>query len=252
MREATSLTEENPAEDASPEAGDEFARQEPEADAARGPEPDAAPEAEPDASQEPEPDASQQPEADASQQPEADAAPQPEAWAALIADPGRTPEILALAAVRTIGPKARDWAARARDTYPAASDDALARLATQQFGRPDRLGPALGSLTGSYVPPIRLTTTAIVQAELVLHIAAAYGEDPTDPNRAADLLALTEISDKSGKSVRTVVARAATWAALRLANRYFPGTALLAAFLTTEAEIRTTAARAVAHYGRRR
>jgi hypothetical protein len=180
-----------------------------------------------------------------------DAGATPAPWAELVANPGRAPELLAVAAVRAIGPRARDWATRTRAAYPTAPEDALARLAAQQFGRPARLGPLLGTVAGSYAPAFLLATTAIVRAELVLHIAAAYGEDPTDPGRAADLLAITEIPGKSEK-LRKVAARSATWAALRLANRHFPGTTLLAALLAASADTQATASRAIAHYRRRK
>src|SRR5262249_53336130 len=56
-----------------------------------------------------------------------------EPWAKLIADPRHAPELLALAAVQTIGPRAQEWIARTRAAYPTASDRAIARLATLQF-----------------------------------------------------------------------------------------------------------------------
>ncbi|MFI5893113.1 hypothetical protein ACIA5D_23685 [Actinoplanes sp. NPDC051513] len=193
-------------------------------------------------------------------------------WSKLIANPGHAPELLALAAVQTFGPKARSWAARTRDSYPTASDRALARLAKQQFTRFGGLGSIFGAVAGSYAPITLLGSAAITHAELILHLAAAYGLDPTDPQRAVDLLVITRahatksdaeaalaaaarpayenggLSDAVWRLGRKVAAQTGGWAALRLANRYFPGTSLLAAVLTSTASAQTVAARAEAYY----
>jgi len=66
--------------------------------------------------------------------------------------------------IARLGPDARDWVARTRERYPAATSPAVARLAATQRREP---------------------------AWLVLAVAAAYGLDPTDPARAADLRELT-------------------------------------------------------------
>ena len=66
--------------------------------------------------------------------------------------------------IARLGPDARDWVARTRERYPAATPAAVARLAANQRREP---------------------------AWLVLAVAAAYGLDPTDPARAADLRELT-------------------------------------------------------------
>ena len=195
-----------------------------------------------------------------------------EPWAKLIADPGHAPELLALAAVQTIGPRARDWAARARDAYPTASDRALARLAKQQFTRFGGLGSIFGAVAGSYAPITLLGTAAVTHAEIVLHLAAAYGLDPMAPERAVDLLVLTRVHPTRSEAEaalasarvpayedgglsgavwrlgRMVATQTGGWAALRLANRFFPGTSLLAAILTSSASAQAVAARADSHY----
>jgi hypothetical protein len=195
-------------------------------------------------------------------------------WAKLIADPGHAPELLALAAVQTFGPKAKDWAAKTREDYPTADDRALARLAKQQFTRFGRVGSVFGAVAGSYAPVTLLGTAAITHAELVLHVAAAYGLDPTDPQRAVDLLVVTRVhpskadaeaalaaarrpaydagglSDAVWRFGRMMAAQAGGWTALRLANRLFPGTSLLAAILTSSASAQSVAARAESYYKR--
>jgi hypothetical protein len=220
----------------------------------------------------PEPEATPKAEAQASPTPSTPSPVRTEAWAKVIADPGHAPELLALAAVQTFGPRAQDWAAQTRGSYPTADTPALARLAKQQFTRFGGLGSVFGAVAGSYAPITLLGTAAITHAELVLHMAAAYGLDPTDPQRAVDLLVITRVhptkSDAEAAFAsarvpayedgglsgavwrlgRTIAAQTGGWALLRLANRYFPGTSLLAAVLTSTASAQSVAARAEAYY----
>jgi hypothetical protein len=191
-----------------------------------------------------------------------------EAWAKLIADPRHAPELLALAAVQTIGPRARDWADRIRAAYPAAQDQAIARLATNQFSRAGSLTSIAGAVAGSYAPAALLGTAAVAHAQLTLHLAAAYGKDPTDPKRAAELLVIVGVHPtvEDAEAALTVVGRpghadgglrrlgrmivgqTSAWTAVRLVNRYFPGTSLLAAFVIGNAATQAVAARANAYY----
>jgi len=205
---------------------------------------------------------------------EVEAPERTDAWAQLVADPGHAPELLALAAVQSIGPRAREWAERARRDYPGADRAALARLATSQFSRAGRLGGVFGAVAGSYAPVVLAGTAAVAHAELVLHVAAAYGNDPTAPERAVDLLVLTRIHpdreaaeaavaaarrpayDEEGTGLRAGAWRLSRlisgsvggWGVVRLINRYLPGVGLLAAFVTSRAATDGLAARANALY----
>jgi hypothetical protein len=156
--------------------------------------------------------------------------------------------------------------------YPTADDAALARLATRQFTRVGSLGSVFGAVAGAYAPVVLLGTAAIAHAELILHLAAAYGLDPADPDRAVDLLVLTRVHpDRSDAEAAVAAARrpryddgglsgaawrlgrmiatqAGEWGLVRLANRFLPGVSLLAAFLTSQAAAESTAARANAYY----
>lgn len=144
----------------------------------------------------------------------------------VLAEPARTPEILAHALVQALGPRARGWTAHIRATYPTASREALARLAVHRFTRTAGLRGGVGALAGPYAPVAIGTATVITHAELVLHLAAVYGLDPTDPQRAGDLLRL--VSPGAG----TV----AGWAALALTGPVVRlPTAVLSARTTTEA-----------------
>jgi hypothetical protein len=191
----------------------------------------------------------------------------------LVADPGHAPELLALAAVQIIGPRAEEWVRRIREQYPTATDDAIARLAMKQFTRFGSVSGIFGAVAGSYAPIALVGAAALTHAELILHVAAAYGLDPTAEQRATDLLVLTRVhpdraaaeaalaaakqpayedagklSDAIWRFGRLAMAQARGWTAIRLINRFFPGTSLLAATLTSRASAETVAARARALY----
>ncbi|MCY1141421.1 hypothetical protein OWR29_25770 [Actinoplanes sp. Pm04-4] len=194
-------------------------------------------------------------------------------WARLISDPAHAPEHLALAAVDVIGPRAREWAASTSAAYPTAGPAALARLAGRQFTRFGALTSVFGAVSGSYAAIALLAGRALTDAELVLHLAAAHGLDPTDPRRAVDLLVITGVHETAeeaeaavsaaaqethatpnGDAVwrlsRLVVPQAAAWTALRSINRAYPGTSLLAALLTSTTAAQATTARATSYYRR--
>jgi hypothetical protein len=195
-------------------------------------------------------------------------------WAKIVSDPGHTPELLALAAIQIIGPRAQEWADRIASAYPTATPDGRARLAVRQFTRFGGLSTVCAAVAGSYAPLALLGTTAVTHADLVLHIAAAYGLDPTDERRAADLLVLTKVhpsraeaesalatarqpayEDEDGGAVdaawrlgRMLATQAGGWTMVRTLNRYFPGSSLLAAVLTSRSSSTALAARAQRFY----
>lgn len=197
----------------------------------------------------------------------------PTAWSRIVADPGHTPELLALAAVQLIGPRAADWARDARESYPSADQDGIARLAIQQFSRRAGIANALASVAGSYAPVALLGATGWTHAELVLHVAAAYGQDPADLTRAADLLVLTRVhpthedaetaiattmepaakgASGAGDAVwrlgRMAANQAAGWLALRAVSRFFPGTTVLVTALMSRSGAENLGIRATAYY----
>ncbi|WP_180214561.1 hypothetical protein [Phytohabitans suffuscus] len=191
--------------------------------------------------------------------------------------PGHAPELLALAAVRAIGPRARDWAAQTRATYPAATSDGLARLAARRFVRMAGAGGAVSTAFGLLTPVAELTATAWAQAALVLHLAAAYGRDPLDDERAVDLLVLVgvhstaevaraalaeataaELEVDGPPALRAVEAawRLATplsgqsrgWLAVRTVVRRLPGLVPVTAAAGAAAAVERLGYRARAHY----
>ena len=206
------------------------------------------------------------------------AADRTEAWAKIVADPAHSPELLALAAIQTIGPRAKEWASRISDAYPTATADGKARLAVRQFTRFGSLSTVCAALAGSYAPVALLGTTALTHADLVLHIAAAYGFDPADESRAAELLVLTKVhptrqdaeaalnaakqpayEDEDGgltdalwRLGRMLATQVSGWTAIRTVNRLFPGSSLLAAVLTSRSSAQSLAARAERFYSQER
>ncbi|WP_433648594.1 hypothetical protein ACQP2C_16100 [Micromonospora zamorensis] len=190
--------------------------------------------------------------------------------------PGFAPELLALAAVRALGPGAADWAARLHARYPDAPADGLARLATRRFVRSAGAGGATAALAGFFAPLAELTSVLWTHANLVLHLAAAYGRDPAHPDRAVELLVLTQVhpdaasaeaalaaaqaagdpvegawpraAEAAWRLAAPLTAQAGGWVALRLVARLLPGAAVLAAALGDAAAADRLASRAVAVY----
>ncbi|MEU8239404.1 hypothetical protein AB0C07_14260 [Actinoplanes missouriensis] len=152
----------------------------------------------------------------------------------LLADPARSPRTLAEAAVRTLGPRARDQITALRATYPTATSAGLVRLTVQRFTRSASRRGILGALAGPYSPVAVAGSAALTHAELVLHLAAIHGLDPADPRRADDILACA----------RFTAPEAAGWLALKLVDRRLPGALLVAAVLTGRTGVEATAVRA--------
>lgn len=190
--------------------------------------------------------------------------------------PGFAPELLALAAVDALGPRAASWVEQVRRAYPEADADGVARLATRRFVRMAGTGGALAAGAGLFAPVAELATVLWTQANLVLHLAAAYGRDPAHPDRAAELLVLTlvhpddgtaraalaaaraadapaegpwgRVAEAAWRLATPVAAQAGGWLGLRLAARLLPGAAALAAATGGTARAERVAARAVARY----
>ncbi|MFG3554247.1 hypothetical protein ACGGAQ_07655 [Micromonospora sp. NPDC047557] len=190
--------------------------------------------------------------------------------------PGFAPELLALEAVRALGPGAAEWAQRLRARYPDAPADGLARLATRRYVRAAGAGGAAAALAGLFAPLAELASVLWTQANLVLRLAAVYGKDPAHPDRAAELLVLTLVhpdatsaqeallaaqttgdpvegawpraAEAAWRLAAPLTAQAGGWVALRLASRLLPGAAVVAATLGDAAAADRLAARAVAAY----
>jgi uncharacterized protein (DUF697 family) len=131
----------------------------------------------------------------------ADEAGRPEALpdsvlARMKADPAHAPEYLALAAVERFGPEAALWAAHNRAAYPTVRPEAWAHLIRTRYVRLSKYSGAVAGAAGAVGAVFDVGVLAWNQARMVIHIAAAYGLDPTHSDRAADLLVLRGIKAK--------------------------------------------------------
>jgi hypothetical protein len=129
-------------------------------------------------------------------------------WARMKADPQYAPEHLALEAVRRLGPEAQRWADQAREEQPGVTPDALAQQVVRRFTNHARLSGAVSGATGLPGAVVDVGVLAWTQARMVLHVAAAYGTDPTHPDRATDLLVLQRVH-KAAEAARLALGVAA-------------------------------------------
>jgi hypothetical protein len=127
--------------------------------------------------------------------PEADvnAAPPASLWDRMKDDPQYAPEHLALEAVRRLGPEAHRWVGRVRTARPELVPDGLAEVAQKKFVNYARFSGAVSGAAGLPGAVVDVGVLAWTQARMVLHIAASYGVDPRDPDRATDLLVLQNV-----------------------------------------------------------
>jgi hypothetical protein len=123
-------------------------------------------------------------------------APLPQAaWHQIIAEPEAVAGHLARAAVDGAGAVARDWVAGERAKYPGAPPVTTA-YAAQAHLRHHLLYSGPVRVRSALTPADAVTAwseLAWYQAVLVLHVAAALGADPQDPQRARDLLTLWRV-----------------------------------------------------------
>jgi hypothetical protein len=197
-------------------------------------------------------------------------------WARLRADPVRAPEHIALAASELHGPAAEAWANEKRGRF-AVTGHELARMAKRRHATMARFEGAATGVGGfiTVVPDIVLL--AWIQSRLVFFIAAAYGFDPRDPMRPAELLVLRDLYpdpetarralDGVGKTVaeayvgaklergreRAMLSRLMLFVgkrtAGRAARRLIPGVAIAFNAVANERDTRALADRAIAFYG---
>jgi hypothetical protein len=156
------------------------------------------------------------------------ARPRPPWWTRTPTRTSTLPAYLAEAAVERFGDSAHRYLDWLRDTYPDATPDGLARLVTRQFVRHSGY-TALAGPAG----PLALLAT---QARLVLHLAAAYGRDPRDPGRVAELVGLLDTRRLAGPVLA------------RVTGRLLPGAGLVASLLSDSRSLERLAHRAVVYY----
>jgi hypothetical protein len=198
----------------------------------------------------------------------------PGLWDRLRLDPVRAPEHIALAAGRTFAPQAERWAASKRARFNVTPAE-LARMARTRHATLARLEGAATGVGGVFTIIPDLAGLAWIQARLVFYIAAAYGYDPHDPMRPAELLVLhgfypdppaarraldgigtTLVEAYIGSTLKreeTLVLRLSKMIGVRsarhLAGRMIPGVAIVFNAVGNERRTRELAARAMRFYG---
>lgn len=115
-------------------------------------------------------------------------------WARLRADPLRAPEHLALAAAQRHGPAAARWLAQRRSMY-AYGPAELAAMARKRHVSIARFEGAAAGVGGLVTMLPDLASLAWIQSRMVFFVAAAYGYDPLDGMRPAELLVLQQLYD---------------------------------------------------------
>lgn len=195
-------------------------------------------------------------------------------WEKLREDPARAPEHLALAAADFHGPAAEAWYAEKRAVF-ATSPGELAQMAKSRHATLARFGGAATGIGGFVTILPDLAALAWIQSRLVFFVAAAYGYDPRDRMRPAELLVIQgfypdpasarSALDGVGRSLASayvgkrmsrdeallgrllkMVGKRAT---KRLAGRLVPGLAILTNAVGNERDTRALADRAIAFYG---
>ena len=198
----------------------------------------------------------------------------PGLWDRLRLDPVRAPEHIALAAGRTFAPQAESWAADKRSRF-AVEPRELAVMAKKRHATLARFEGAATGVGGFVTLVPDLAALAWIQARLAFYIAAAYGYDPHDPMRPAELLVLydfysdpqtarkaldgigaTLVEAYVGSKLQRDEALALRLAKLlgvrsarKLAGRLIPGVAIAFNAIGNERRTRALADRAIRFYG---
>ena len=188
------------------------------------------------------------------------------------ADPARAPEYIALAASERHGPAAKAWATEQR-----GSPDRIAKKAKRMHARYARASGAVTGIGGVITMLPDMAAAVWIQSRMVFFVAAAYGYDPTDRMRPAELLVLYDLYEDpavarealdgagrtlaeaaagralNGREDETLLARLTAMVvkrgATRLAGRAVPGFAIIANSIGNEQAVRALADRAIAFYG---
>jgi hypothetical protein len=195
-------------------------------------------------------------------------------WERLRADPVRAPEHLALAAARRHGPTAAAWVAERQSRYAVAGRD-LAVMAKKRHATLARFEGAATGVGGIVTLVPDLAALAWIQSRLVFFVAAAYGFDPLDPMRPAELLVLRDLypdpptARRALDGVGTTVAEAYIGSKLErdealarrlvvmvggrslrhMAARFVPGFAIMFNAVANERGTRQLADRCIRFYG---
>lgn len=193
-------------------------------------------------------------------------------------DPTRAPEIIALASAHLHAPQADKWIAEQRSRY-AHDDHWFASAAKAKHATLARFEGAATGIGGIITMIPDLVGLAWIQSRLCFYVAAAYGYDPYDPMRPAEMLVLHEVYEDPvtarkaldgeeqhmamhfvDRKLNSDIARDEVLAvklmtyvgkrgAKRMAGRMIPGFAIIFNATANELDTRRMADRAIAFYG---
>jgi hypothetical protein len=196
-------------------------------------------------------------------------------WERLKADPWRAAEHIALAASERHAPAAAAWVAEKRAMY-AYDGPALAQMAKKKHAKLARLEGAATGVGGIFTALPDLAGLAWIQSRLVFYVAAAYGYDPYDRMRPAELLVLQEVfkdpwtarealdglsdstlaehwvgnrTSRDGELYKRLLAFVGMRMVERRARKLIPGLAIVINAVGNERDTRTLADRCIAFYG---
>ena len=198
----------------------------------------------------------------------------PGLWDRLKLDPIRAPEHIALAAATSFGPQAASWAAGKRARFQVTPAE-LAVMAKKRHATLARFEGAATGVGGFITMAPDMAALAWIQARLVFYVAAAYGYDPNDPMRPAELLVLLGFYPDPGTARRALDGAGSTVveayigsklerqealalrlakmlgvrSARKLAGRLIPGVAVAFNAIGNERRTRALADRAIRFYG---
>jgi hypothetical protein len=118
--------------------------------------------------------------------------------AKLRADPVRAPEVIALTAAQVHAPYAARWAT-AQHSEGRYNPYTLGEMARRRHAHWSSMTGAATGVGGWMTMIPDLVSLAWLQSRMVFFIAGAFGWDPYDPMRPAELLALTDLyTDPAG------------------------------------------------------
>jgi hypothetical protein len=195
-------------------------------------------------------------------------------WEQLRADPVRAPEHLALAAADVHAPAAASWMSE-RDAGRRRPPGTHARAAVRRHVHLARATGAATGLGGWTTMALDLASLAWIQSRMVFFVAAAFGWDPRDPMRPAELLVLQGVYDDpydaragldgTGQTIAAAVVgnlgerdekltgrllrMAGGHAGQRLGGKVIPGFASIVNSVSNGRETKALGRRAIAFYG---
>jgi hypothetical protein len=195
-------------------------------------------------------------------------------WERLRADPVHAAEHIALAAGEVHGPAAAAWVAR---NHPEYGDDGrkLAQAAVKQHVRYARVSGGATGIGGFTTMAADVASLVWIQSRMVFFVAAAFGWDPLDRMRPAEMLVLQGVYDdpyaaragldgtgasmaqafvgslreRDRRLTQRLLLMAGTYGAKRLGGKAIPGFAIVYNAIANGGDTKDLGRRCLAFYG---